>query len=456
LKLNIKSNSLWALAEVVSSALLLFFVYRLVVHQLGIAALGVWSIVLATTSVARIVDPGASTGLGRYMALAHGRRQPSEMGTYFVTTLVSTLVFYIILSVVIFWPLREGLRFAVSGTALSAARHLLPYAIVSFLLMNVNAPIQGSLIGLQRSDQRSQIMIVSLLLQLLLASVLVPKEGLVGLAEAQIGQYFFAIIVGYFVAVRHIHGRFALLPPFKWKVSAFRELLVFGSKLQAITISSFVYEPASKFVISWIAGVETLGLYEMAQKFVAQVRQLIVGPTLTLMPAFAHLHDQASSELVDLYRKSLAATTFVGSALMGAMALSSPIVSVLWLGRVEGLFVAFIVVISSAWLINIFAAPAYILALGIGVLRWNFWGNVLTAIGSPLLALMVCNSFGAIGVVSAIVFPLAAGSLLSMIMNCRAAKVPVWTTTSDLREFVQVDLMRFLPGRVRAKLVNGA
>lgn len=449
--LNIKKNTLWAVLEVICSALFLFIVYRIVVQRLGVGALGIWSIVLATTSLVRVVDPGTSAGLGRFVAVAHGRRQASDIGDYFVTALVFTLAFYVGLATLVFWPLKEALRFALSGSDLETAQDLLPYAMTSFLLMNFNGAIQGTLAGLQRSDLKSQIVIVSLVIQFLLVVALVPGSGLKGLAQAQILQYSLAITAGYFIAVRHIRGRYALWPPFTWKRGKFSELWSFGLRLQAISIISFLYEPASKFVISSVAGVETLGLFEMAQKFILQVRQLVAGPTTILMPAFARVNDRTPNELASLFRKSLAAAIIIGSSLMGAAAMFSPVVSTLLLDHVENQFVIFVMILSAGWLVNIIAAPAYILAVSAGSLKWNFWGAVATSAGSPLLALTIGKLFGPIGVVSSTVFALAMGSLFSMIMNCRHSKMPILTKLSDLRDFIICDLFRLIPFPVSAR-----
>jgi O-antigen/teichoic acid export membrane protein len=449
--INIKKNTLWVLSEVICSALILFIVYGVVVHRLGIGSLGIWSLVVAATSLVRVVDPGTSAGLGRFIAVANARGQTREIGDYFVTALVSTFSFYAILSGFVFWPLKDGLRFALSGSGLEIARDLLPYAIVSFLLTNCNGAIQGALIGLQRSDLKSQIVIGGLVLQLILVLVLISESGLKGLAQAQILQYCFGIVVGYLMVVRHIRGRIAWWFPFAWKRATFAELWSFGLRLQAISIISFLWEPVSKFVISSVAGVETLGFFEMAQKFIQQGRQLVVAPTTILMPAFAHLNDRAPNELATLYSRSLAAAIVIGSSLMGVAAMSSPVVSVLWLGHLESRFVIFVMIMSAAWLVNIIASPVYVLAVSIGLLKWNFWGAVVTSAGSPLLALTIGKSFGPIGVVSATMLALAAGSLFSMIMNCRYAAMPVWTKLSNLRDFIICDLVRLIPFPVGAR-----
>jgi O-antigen/teichoic acid export membrane protein len=442
--IKLKKNTLWALVEVIVSALFVFVVYRIVIYRLGVGALGVWSLVLATTSLVRVIDPGTSAGIGRFIAVANACDRVSEVGDYFIAALVSTFIFYALFSLIAYWPLKEALGFALSGDNLGTADDLLPYAIASFLLMNFNGAIQGALVGLQRSNVKSQIAMGGLAIQLILVLALTSSEGLKGLALAQIAQYCISLLVGYLIVVRHIRGCFALGLPFALKRSTFAELWSFGLRLQAISIVSFLYEPLSKFIISSVAGVEVLGIFELAQKFILQVRQLIVGPTTILMPAFTHVNHRFPNELATLYRRSLAATIIVGSSLMGAAVIGSPIVSAFWLGHIDKVFLIFVCMLSAAWLVNIIASPAYVLALSQGALRWNFWGAVVTSLGGPALALTIGRAFGPIGVVAATVMALAAGSLFSMVMNSRQAAMPGWTNISDIRRFILYDLVRLI------------
>jgi O-antigen/teichoic acid export membrane protein len=70
MELNLRRNSLYAVGEVVVSGLSLFLLYKKVVNTLGVEALGVWTLVLATTSLGRFADIGAASGLSRFVASA--------------------------------------------------------------------------------------------------------------------------------------------------------------------------------------------------------------------------------------------------------------------------------------------------------------------------------------------------------------------------------------------------
>jgi O-antigen/teichoic acid export membrane protein len=436
---------MWAVAETVCSALILFLSYRIVVHRLGLGSLGIWSLVVATTSFVRVVDPGTSAGLSRFVAVANARSRPSEIGNFFIAALISTFVFYAILSTLAYWPLRYALRLALSGPEFLVAQDLLPYGITSFVLLNCYIAAAAALVGLQRADLRSKIVISCLFIQLVFVLLLTPINGLEGFAQAQILQYVFGIFVSYLVSVHQMRGHFALWPLFKLKKTAFVELWLFGIRLQSISVISFLYEPVSKFVISSVGGAETLGLYEMALKYVVQVRQLALGPTTILMPAFAHVNVRAPNELTALYRRSLAAAVIVGSALMAAASISSPILSVLLFNYVDRLFVIFVAILSAASFVTIVSSPASNLAVSKGLLKGNFWGTVVASCGAPLLAFTFGKFFGSVGAVSSAVFALGVGNFLSMTINAYSTGMRHWPQTSDIAAFMKRDLIRLIP-----------
>lgn len=413
---DLRRNAIWGLVEIVTSAAVLFLLYRLVLVRLGLQSLGIWSLVLAATSLVRLGDIGAANGIGRFVAIAFNRDQTARALDYIETAAVTTATLYAGISVVLYWPLCHLLPLVMAGSSVDVARTLLPYALLSFTLTNVNGTIAGSLMGLQRADLKSATTLVSLLIQFVLAAVLTRSHGLIGLAIAQISQNLFAVIVGWFLIIRQMNQPFRL--PLSWNAPIFRELLGFGMKLQAASLLSFLYEPATKFVLSSVGGLGAVGVFELSQKLVQQVRQLVVGPTQILMPAFAKLHDQGGNEVAALYEKAVATSLLTGLPLMTLVAAASPIICWVLMGHIDDRFVVFTVLLSAGWFLNLLAAPAYVLGIGTGQVGWNIWGHVVTSLAGPGLGLAVGQVAGAIGVVASAAGMLAAGSLFSMIMNC--------------------------------------
>ncbi len=87
----------------------------------------------------------------------------------------------------------------------------------------------------------------------------------------------------------------------------------------------------------------------------------------------------------------------------------SPAVSVIWLGRYQPLFVEFVALLATGWLVNVLSNPAYVVDLGTGALRWVSLGCLLTAALNAGLGFAAGKMFGGPAVVLATVVSLIAG-----------------------------------------------
>jgi len=431
--MRLARNAGWSVAEVVVSGLSLFLIYKLIVAWLGVEALGIWSLVLATTSLARFADIGASAGLGRFVALAEARGDRRGAIEYIETAMLSNAVLYTVLALALVYPARSGIVYVIPPEAVAPALGLLPYAFASLVLMNINSVLSASLIGLHRTDQKSVIVIFGVVVQLLGILAFVRSHGLVGLAWAQIAQYVFTIVAAWLVLQRNLSRGSPIRPPMRWKKEIFKDLIGFGVRLQAASLLSLAFDAVVKFVMSAIAGLEMLGLFEMASRMVLQVRQLIAAPSQILMPAFAQVDAESPEQLPPLYEKVTAATTVLAIPLMLAAILVSPIVSLFWLGHLNSSFLSFVGIIALGWLINVLCVPGYHLGIARGVVGWNIAGHVAATIGGAILAAMFGYVFGGIGVAVGAYGMLALGALISLFMNCQAAGIQPLPSRKSLR-----------------------
>jgi O-antigen/teichoic acid export membrane protein len=433
-------NAAWAVAEVVVSGLVMFVLYRVIVAKLSVEILGIWSLVLATTSLSRFADLGAAAGLVRFVAIPKDRGNASEILGIVETAIFSNLVFYAFMSLVLYWPAFYGLSYAIHGTSLVMARGLLPFALTAFVLMNVSSVFYAALVGQHRADQKSMVTVAGLMVQAAMAILLVGTYGLIGLAWAQIAQNLFTIGLGWLVFLRNLAGHWHLRMPSHWNISAFRTLVGFGMRLQASNIMLLLSEPLMKFVMSSLGGLDALGYYEMASRLILLIRQLIVMPAQILAPAFA-ANEGNESVLRNLYAKASAVTLVVGLPMMTCLAVGSPLVSYLWLGHVDDLFLFFVIVSSAGWAANILVVPAHFLGIGTGRLGWNILGSSIIGLGGPMLGVALGSLFGARGVALAAAGMLAIGSLVSL-MNCRERGIAPLDMAGSLKALKASTLLR--------------
>lgn len=431
MNLNLRNNAGWAIGEAVCSGVVLFFLYKIVVAALGVKALGVWSLVLATTSLGRLADLGTSAGLGRFVAASKALNNSESALRDVETAIVTNLLFFTGLALAIAVPAYYGLALVMETDSLEQGRALLPFSLVSFVLMSVVGATNGAIIGQHRSDQKSIITLAALAVQLVVAAFLVPDHGLPALAWAQIAQYLTLISLGWLLFLKNHFGRWTLRLPCRWRKDSFRKLLGFGMKLQAVSITGIIYDPLVKFLMSSYGGLDILGYFEMAQRLVLQARQLVVMPNQALVPTFAHLKETVPDSIASLYSKATALSIGFGALLLGSAALLSPVISYLWIGHLEKIFIILTAILACGWFCNLAAAPAYLLGVGTGYMRGNVIGSCVSLGVLALLGYMSGQLIGGYGIALSTALAQLSAAYLCLLMNCRTAKVAMFPTFAD-------------------------
>lgn len=410
---KLKKNAAFSIVEVLVSGLGLFLIYRNVVAVLGVSMLGVWSLVLATTSFGRLADIGIAAGLSRFIAKACSGSKPDAAPRYFLTGLVSVALIMGVVALIGWWPLHSALSLALSGEELQTARKLLPWALLTFWLLNVNAVTASTLLGLERADLRAITTIAGMCVQIAATYLLIHRWGLQGLAWAQALQYILAIALSCIFLFRMSMFN----PAGHWfSLKILKELAGFGAKLQIGTIANLLFEPASKIVLGHVAGTTTLGLFEMAYRMVYQARNVAIMALQNLIPAFvSRLND--SNETSTLFLKSNRTAALGGAMLMCGIIIASPLISVMWLNHFDPIFCQLVGIVAFGWLVNILSAPSYFYGMATGRINSNIIGQVLTGLLSPTLGYVMGIIWGPMLAVTGIIVGKILGDLFAPIFN---------------------------------------
>jgi O-antigen/teichoic acid export membrane protein len=138
----------------------------------------------------------------------------------------------------------------------------------------------------------------------------------------------------------------------------------------------------------------------MASRWVFTFRELIVQANLVLVPTISSLRERDPAAIPAVYRASYRLVFFLGVPTFAFLVTVSPIVSHIWLGRYEPVFVTFVALLAGGWLVNILSNPAYVVDLGTGALRWVSIGCACTAILNPALGYFAGRYFGGVAVVA--------------------------------------------------------
>jgi O-antigen/teichoic acid export membrane protein len=407
---QVATNAKLTVAQVVTSAVVMLFLYRYLIRVIGIEAVGVWSVVLATTSAGRFADFGVTGSTTRFVARALGQNAPSAAAEYAQTAAISAAGIYLGLAVLAYPILRKILELVVPVSHVEQATLLLPYALFSFWLASVTTVFQGAIDGTHRIDLKSWLMIGSSLLYFVAALALVPRAGLMGLAWAQLAQSVALFVSSWLLLRRCLSG--VPLVPARWRSSVFREIIGFGSKLQVISFTALLFEPTTKALLSKFGGLAAAGYYEMATRMVQQVRSILVSANQVLVPTIADLQERDAYKILKLYRASYTVMVYLSLPMLASLIATIPVMSEWWLGRYEPKFVLFAVLLAIGWFTNVLSAPAYFAGVGTGELRWNLVGHLTLAVLNVCLGIMLGVSWGAVGVVVGAMTALILGSFL--------------------------------------------
>jgi O-antigen/teichoic acid export membrane protein len=400
-------NALTTSIQVLASAVILFFLYRFLIRALGMERLGIWSLVLAATSVVALTHQGFSTSIIKHVAKYAARESVGEVSLVVQTAVLSAAVFVAVIALGLYPIARVLLALVIPRAVLAEAFAILPLALVSLWCNVMQGILEAGLAGHQWITVCNYVEFGGSLSYLLLAFMLVPAHGLLGLAFAQALQSTLFVMVTWMLLRRKIPYLPAL--PFRWSRRLFREIAGYGLHFQFITASQSLREPVTKALIAKFGGLAMTGFYDLASRWVVTCREFLVQAHQVLIPTVSHLQEREPGTLPALYRESYRLVFFLAVPAFAAIAVLSPIVSRLWIGHYESVFVEFVAILALAWLVNVLANPAYVFDLGTAALRPVTIGCVATAVLNAGLGFIAGHFYGGVAVVAVSALSLAGG-----------------------------------------------
>ena len=411
-------NATMSIAQVVVTGVTLLILYRFLLNHLGAEKFGVWSVVLATTSLVNIGNLGFSGCIVKFVAkyLAVGDKE-SVIGVIHTATVSISVIVGMILGA--FYPFAGWLlRFVIPPSHLGEALSILPYAMASIWISVIAGAFQGALDGYQRIDISKLISVARAMVILLLCFFLVPVHGLIGLAYASVIQSCIVLLAAWMTLKRLLPS--LPLIPYRWNIKLFREMIVYGLQFQLITFSAMFYDPITKGLLAKYGGLSMTGFYEMASRMILQLRGLLVAANEVLIPTIAELQENNPEIIQKVYQDSYELNLYVALPYFSAIIALAPVVSRGWIGYYEPDFVFFYVILAAGGLVNILYAPSYFANLGIGDLKLNAMGQMITAVLNMGLGLLFGKMYGGEAVVVAWVLSLAVGSLsMLLLFHCK-------------------------------------
>jgi len=346
----------------------------------------------------------------KFVAKYAAREQAGNVSLLMQTALITIGAALAVVSVALYHISRWILVMVLPPGSLKEALAILPLALISLWLTIVEGVLQACLSGLQRITVCNYLEFGGSVSYLLLAFLLVPSRGLLGLAYAQTIQSAAILVLTWFLLRR----RMKILPivPHRWSRSLFNELAGYGFHFQLITASQALREPVTKALLTRFGGLALTGFYDLAARCVFTLRELLVQTNQILIPTISGLGEREPKSIPAVYRESYRLMFFLAVPAFTSLAVLSPFISRIWIGRYEPVFVEFVAILCAGWLVNVLANPAYVVALGTGTLRWVSVGCISTAVLNAICGFLAGWRLGGSVVVAASSISLAFGYLM--------------------------------------------
>lgn len=403
-------NAATSVMQIIVSSLTLIILYKILIKFLGIEQLGVWSLVLSTTSMAQLASMGITGSIVKFVAKYSATNENKKLSLLVETATTSIAVIFLAILLIVYPCAQQYLKYALQGDLCQSAIEILPHALIAYWIAMLTSVFQAGLYGCQLITYRNYLLMAESVSYLAICYFIAGTYGLVGLAYARVIQNLISMVVSWVVLKKHI--RILPLIPYRWNRTIFREIIGYSMNFQAISILAMLCDPLTKGLLSRFGSASMVGYYEMANRLVQQFRSLIVNANQVLVPAFAQLKELEPEKIRTVYLKSYRLLFFISLPVFSALIVSAPLVSELWVGRNESTFVASMIILSIGWFVNTLCVPAYYAGLGTGELRWNVISHVVMAVLNIGLGFILGQHFGGIGVIAGWTVALAVGGII--------------------------------------------
>ncbi len=395
---TLNQNVIANLTQVITGLLLTFILYRYINDTLGVATLGVWSVVLATTSASRLADLGMSASVTRFVARHLARNEIKTASEVIETATLSILMLIIIVLPNIYWLLVLILKKIFQGNELVLAYSVLPYSIVSLGISMLSAVSQAGIDGCQRMDLRAWLLVLGQVLMIGLAFMLIPRNGIIGLAWSQIGQSIFLVISGWYLLKSKSEIKYLPWIPHHFSKSLFKEMLNFGVQIQIGTLISLLFDPTTKILLAKFGGASVTGYFEVANQLVVKIRSLIIAGNQVIVPRVA-MYSEDEKKILHMYIVNFNIILDVSLIFFALVVIFGWLSSLVFLGEVKKDFILILQICSLGWLLNIINVPAWLINIGRGTVKWNTITTITISVINGGFGWLAGKYFGINGII---------------------------------------------------------
>lgn len=408
---KISTNVYLTIFQVIVSGLVFFLLYKYLYGTLGPEKIGIWSLLIGVTSVSRIGELGLSGGVVKFISEAISLNQKDKASKIVQTIFITLLVVVSILIFISYFPIQNILFFATKQEEVFLIKEILPISFLSILLMILVGVLGGSLDGAMLMGFKNLLLALSHIFYLLLVYKIVPIYGLIGLAYAQCIQYLILLVIMWTSLKREIKE--LPLLPYQWDFNVIKDMFSYSINFQAISIVGMFWEPVIKLMMSYWGGLASLGFFEMANKVIHQLRNIIIESTKIVVPLTAknNLLDADPANHFRFVKNTFKISTFFSFLIFSLLAISTPLISFIWFGFINLHFIYITLVLLIGYLIITLSSPIFLINLGTGHVRQNLYSYIVMATTSIIFGNILGYLFNDDGVTFAVSFSLISSAI---------------------------------------------
>ncbi|BBW90322.1 hypothetical protein PS1M3_04090 [Pseudoalteromonas sp. PS1M3] len=402
-----KKNIVFVLSSVLVNAITLFIIYKYALTEFGSELASIWALVMSISGAAKLADFGLASAMPKFISESISKDNTRDIKQVIATAFFSVLFFGLIIACLIFTAFYFLADRLFNIEQLNIANTLILYGLPSFVITAVANSLLLSLDGWGDGHYRAKVTMLGVVVYALFALVLGQSIGIEGLVLAHLLQGLFVFVASSVYIFKKINSYFFVLNLFS--IKHFKSMFKVSMNLQLISILSLFGDNLVKILIGHYAEIRFVVFYEMASKLVSQVRMLAISGCQLLVPIISKKIADGN-ESNDIVIKTFNYLLPVNIIIFSGMYSASPLISMLWIGEVNSIFIYTFLLLSICMMANIPIAPLYFANLADGNVFSNLKGQLIISLVNICLAFVLGYYFSYYGVVGSYAISVFLGS----------------------------------------------
>ena len=342
-------------------ALCQFCVYALINYKLGKEMLGVWSLVIAASSIGQISNFGFGNSLVRFLPEMLLRKENSGVQKMIGTINSASFLLVLPVLVILYFPAAYYGRVLLNAEQYAVFHPLMILSLATLFINSLFLVYSYTFDSLEKHYVRSSVQIFGWILFLILSFLLLPHFGLTGVAIAMLIQNVVQLFIIIFLIAKT--GIMKRIFPLVFDRQSFRKIYSFGIHSQAISILAIFFDPMIKFFITANLGLTAAGTYEIANKITIQLRNLLVSANQVIIPKIV-IHRNKNSESI-FFKKISSTNSFLAVTAGILVILIAPIATYFFSTEFDWTLLQCILLLNLGWTFNTITSVHYYSAIGL-------------------------------------------------------------------------------------------